>query len=125
MEENKDERLILGGSGVLDECERICSPQPCLQEILLKFHRWLHSPKAFYCIFPSPINSLYLHLCVGKYDCCCCLAQGWSRRELSGLHACCRLNDSHPLQKNSYCRWQSLDLYRVCVCGVHTLYCTS
>lgn len=36
--------------------------------------------RAFYCIFPSPINSLYLHLCVGKYDCCCCccLAQGRS-----------------------------------------------
>lgn len=47
MEENKDERLILGGSGVLEECERICSLQFCLQEVLLKFHRWLHSQKGF------------------------------------------------------------------------------
>lgn len=34
-EENKDERLILGSSGVLEEWERICSPQFCLQEVLL------------------------------------------------------------------------------------------
>lgn len=33
--------------------------------------------RAFYCIFPSPINSLYLHLCVGndyrhcRHHCCC------------------------------------------------------
>lgn len=47
MDENKDERLLLGGSGVLEECESICSPQSCLQEVLLKFHRWLHSQKGF------------------------------------------------------------------------------
>ena len=72
MEENKDESLILGGRA-LEECERICSPQFCLQEALLKSHRWLHSQKGFfYCIFQRPINCLYLHLCVGNYDCCCC-----------------------------------------------------
>lgn len=54
MEENKDERLILDGSGVLEECERICSPQSCLQEVLLKFHRWLHSQKGFLLHFPEP-----------------------------------------------------------------------
>lgn len=32
-EENKDERLIPGGEGVLKQCERICSPQSCLQEV--------------------------------------------------------------------------------------------
>lgn len=35
MEENKDERPIPAGSRVLEECERICSSQFCLQEILL------------------------------------------------------------------------------------------
>lgn len=34
MEENKDERLIVGSSEVLEECERICSLQFCLQEVL-------------------------------------------------------------------------------------------
>lgn len=54
MEENKDERLILGGSGVLEECERICSLQFCLQEVLLKVHRWLHSQKGFLLHFSEP-----------------------------------------------------------------------
>jgi len=51
VQANKDESLILGGSGVLVECERICSPQSCLQEVLLKFHRWLHSLKGFFIAF--------------------------------------------------------------------------
>lgn len=53
--------------------------------------------KAFYCIFPSPINSLYLHLCVGKYDCAAAAAwlKVWS-------HAHCRMTAT------------SLDMYSVC-----------
>lgn len=99
---------------MLDECERICSPQSCLQEVLLKFHRWPHSQKGFYCIFPSPINPLYLHLCVGKYDCCCCLAQGrshlefvskWVARSLQaeGYELClCKLCAYFTLKMNRY-----------------------
>lgn len=51
MKKNRDESVILGGSGVLEECERICSPQSCLQEVLLKSHRWLHSQKGFFIAF--------------------------------------------------------------------------
>lgn len=42
MVENKDERQI---QRVLKGSERFCSPQSCLQEVLLKLHRWLHSQK--------------------------------------------------------------------------------
>lgn len=54
MEETKDERLIPGSGGGLEECVRICSLWPCLQEVPLKFHRWLHSQKGFLLHFSEP-----------------------------------------------------------------------
>lgn len=72
-EGQRDERLIWGGSGVWEDL---------LSSLLFTGSSFKSSTdgcihrKAFYCIFPSLINSLYLHLCVGKRD-CCCLAHGF------------------------------------------------
>lgn len=121
MEENKDKRPILGSSRVLEECERICSPQVLFTGSSFKVPQMAaFTERLFYCIFPCPVNSLYLHLCVGKYD-CCCLAQGLSHlgfcsKWITYLLHVDHLQSSSPKELIFLPLAECLELLSMCVC---------